>query len=280
MKRTRSTDEIVHVLERMLTLEDLPKDILHLLLTKNRLSAYEINNVCRSSSKLRALCKNEELWEKIYMKYVNGANRAVWRACEPSARGPWSGPNHFLRFMSFYALHEEEGYTYRFESPSKEEALVLHDSGLIRPKFKMPSGYEEQWCKNWKSNDVDSDGNEIEDDDDNAYVAFNDQFGDDGGCVWEYVTYEQTEFGNDIQQLVTLGIIMPRPTNEMVLQPVHSMEHVYYSLMALGWRQQEYIDYPDINIKCKVCSNIATTMCQRCNAPICGNVCFIQGHKC
>ena len=73
MKRTRNDQEIVRLLERVASLEMIPKDVLHHILLTSGLNVRDINGLCNR-------CKSEELWEKIYLKYVVNSNVASWRA--------------------------------------------------------------------------------------------------------------------------------------------------------------------------------------------------------
>ncbi len=195
-------------------------------------------------------------------------------------------PNPFLRFMTYFATHEP--YKYQFESPSKAEAVVLfsYEGGIIRAKYKMPEGYQEQWEREYRENPnpIDSDDSNVGSDEDdwgeNADMAFNEQYGDENGYIWEYIPFERDHpLGDEIQQLGNLGIVR-FPIDEMSsFHPVISMQHVFYSLMVLGWKTVYEPEYPDVI--CSVCTdNIATSKCNRCAAPICSQACFLDRHHC
>jgi len=273
MKRSRGGAELVTLLEKVFSLETIDKDVLSLILLKYGLTIVDINNLCNASKTIQERCRRKDLWEKIYMKYVRGANLEVWRAAEQDM------PNLFLRFISYFAVSQEEGYKYRFESPSGNEAVVLsndYEFGYIRPKYKMPEGYQEQWEQEWKRRwDHDSELDEgSEDIDDNAERAFNEDFGDENGYIWPYVNYEEPlEVKEELLQLINLGKVYE---NRNMFMPRIGMERVFYTLVALGWKRQEYIDFP--KVRCQVCSSVSKSMCELCKVPICGEIC-LKGHN-
>jgi len=281
MKRQR--EETIKLLERIVSLETIPKDVLHHILMTNGLNVRDINALCNSSKILKEHCKSEELWEKIYLKYVLNANVATWRNSKGVA------PNPFLRFMAFYATHEE--YEYRFESPTGNVALIFWDTGKIGIRYKMPPGYEDLWKSWWmRFNDRHELRNSDSEDsaEENAQIAFDEEFGDGNGNVWEYIPYEpgrsdpmQIDWSlkDEIMQLIDMNVItQPHNYPHYVLSRI-SMQHVFYSLMALGWQPVHHPEYPEI--RCSICNvNIASSMCSRCNAPICSNTCLVDGHHC
>ncbi len=284
MKRARS-EEIIKTLERLVSLESVPKDVLHQILMKSGLNVRDINALCSSTAKLRQLCKGSELWEKIYLRNVPGADINQWRGAAAIM------PNYFLRFMAFHALSDEYGWKYQFESPSKAEAVVVYSEGEIVPKHKMPNGYQAAWEKSYvaQDQDQDSDIGSDENPEEDADMAFNEQFGDENGHLWEYIRYTDGRdetmqsyyvYGHEILALIDLGIVTRTDSNMTLAPPVHSMQHVFYSLMALGWTPVYPPEYPDI--QCRVCSAInVNSMCKRCSAPICSNACLADDrHHC
>lgn len=294
MKRARSNEEIVtEVIRKLGSFERVPKDVIIQLLSKSGLSVFDINRFCNSSTQLRQLCQDRKLWEKIYVKYVRGANLDKWHA---QAEGM---PNQFLRFLSFYVVNggtddEDDYYTQKMESPSKSEALILIGRGRILPYHKMPEGYQKLWEQNWKSENIvepsqsdddESDGDGGNDIDEEADQAFNEQFSDSNGIEWHYIRTNPNEpdeidhkvyrYGKEILTLVEHNIMVE---DEIEFRPVNSMEYVFYSLISLGWKLVNPPYIPDI--RCNVCNQAASTMCSECKTPICSQVCFETRHPC
>jgi hypothetical protein len=263
MKRSRGGAELVTLLEKVFSLETINKDVLSLILLKYGLTILDINNLCNASKTLQELCHRKDLWEKIYMKYVPNANLEIWRKAEEDM------PNLFLRFISYFAVNQKEGYKYRFESPSGNEALFLandYEFGYIRPKYKMPEGFQEEWEKQWKQ----ANAEEEEDIDEAAEIAFNEQFSDENGYFWPYVLYEEPlQVKEELLQLVNLGKVYE---NHNMFMPRIGMERVFYTLVVLGWKRIDYIDFP--KIQCQVCSSVSKSMCELCKVPICGQTCL------
>jgi len=270
MKRPR--DEQVKILERVATLENVPKDVLHHILLTQGLNVREINAFCNSSKILKERCRSEELWEKIYLKYVEGANAATWRA------GVEHMPNPFLRFMAYFAIRDEY-YRPQFESPSKAEAIIIfdaYDEYTVATYYKMPEGFQAAWEQKYLAEKSEnSDAGSDENDEEDADMAFNQEFGDNSGHVWEYVRYKYSDrpVGEEILQLINMGVLKEDLT---LAVPI---ERVFYSLIALGWEPVYHPEYPTIS--CSVCNvNVASSMCNQCNAPICSNACLVDRHYC
>ena len=200
------------VIEQFLSLEHVPADVLVNVLLKTGLSVNDIDNLCKTSQVIESKCNLEWLWDKIFRHYIPGTNYfEQWQQSKHVM------PEHFLRFIAFYATARHCSYVLRMTSPSKKDAVEIV---LKNGKKRVRAMYylDDDTIKRWKETQF-GDEDDIED-------AFLEYFGEDI-YHWRYLYYRPgAKLGPGLHVLSAL------PTTDHLL--------LVYTLLSLGWKPEAH----------------------------------------